>query len=91
MLRRVYIPVFFIRINLQNTFSMKGIKLSERIRYMHCEGEEGTHGILVLLGTDRYPTKAVEIETQADFRRFYDNFRVTEVVQTELLSPLAVA
>lgn len=70
---------------------MKGIKLTERIRYMHCEGDEGAHGILVLLGDSRYPTKAVEIETQADFRRFYDSFCITEKTQAELSRPLAVA
>ena len=66
---------------------MKGISLTERIKYMHCEGEEGTHGILVLLGTDRWPTKAVEVETQADFKRFYNNFVTTEMAQDEILSP----
>ena len=67
---------------------MKGIKLTERIRYMHCEGEEGTHGILVLLGRDQWPTKAVEIETQADFKKFYNNFVVTEQTQNELMNPI---
>ena len=70
---------------------MTGIKLSERIRYMHCEGENGSHGILVLLGTEHLPTKAVEIETKADFRRFYDSFVATEKTQAELLSPLVTA
>jgi len=70
---------------------MKGVKLTERIRYMHCEGEEGSHGILILLGNSRYPTKAVEISDQSDFRRFFDSFRVTETTQAELLRPLAIA
>ena len=39
---------------------MKGVKLTERIRYMHCEGDDGAHGILVLLGKAQWPTKAVE-------------------------------
>lgn len=67
---------------------MKGVKLTERIRYMHCEGEEGAHGILVLLGISHIPTKAVEIETQADFRKFYDAFVAKEKIQNELLNPL---
>ena len=67
---------------------MKGVKLTERIRYLHCEGEEGTHGILVLLGISHIPTKAVEIETQADFRKFYANFVSTEKAQHELLNPM---
>ena len=65
---------------------MKGVKLTERIRYMHCEGDEGTHGILVLLGTSHLPTKAIEIETQADFRKFYDRFVATEKAQADLLN-----
>lgn len=67
---------------------MKGVKLTERIRYLHCEGDEGTHGILVLLGVSHLPTKAVEIETQADFRKFYNSFVATEKAQFELLNPV---
>lgn len=66
---------------------MKGVKLTERIRYFHCQGEDGAHGVLVLLGISQWPTKAVEIETQADFRKFYNNFVVTEQTQHELLNP----
>ena len=66
---------------------MKGVKLTERIRYMHCQDDDGDHGILVLLGKAQWPTKAVEILNQADFRRFYDNFVLTERTQEELLSP----
>ena len=66
---------------------MKGVKLTERIRYMHCEGEDGAHGILVLLGISQWPTKAVEIYDQSDFRKFYKNFVVTETTQDELLHP----
>ena len=66
---------------------MKGVKLTERIRYMHCEGEEGTHGILFLLGIGQWPTKAVEIEDQADFRKFYNNFVSTERAQYAILNP----
>lgn len=67
---------------------MKGVKLTERIRYMHCQEEEGTHGILILLGTAQWPTKTVEIYTQAEFKKFYTNFVTTERVQEELLHPL---
>ena len=66
---------------------MKGVKLTERIRYMHCEGEEGAHGILVLLGLGQWPTKAVEIEDQSDFRKFYNNFVSTERAQHAILNP----
>lgn len=67
---------------------MKAVSLTDRIKYMHCEGEEGTHGILVLLGRDQWPTKAVEIQTQADFKKFYNNFVVTEQTQDELMNPV---
>ena len=66
---------------------MKGVNLTERIKYMHCQDEDGAHGILVLLGTAQWPTKAVEIHDQADFRKFYNNFVVTEKTQAELLFP----
>jgi hypothetical protein len=66
---------------------MKGVKLTERIRYMHCEGDQGAHGILILLGISHLPTKAVEIESQADFRKFYAKFVSTEKIQNELLNP----
>ena len=65
---------------------MKGVKLTERIRYMHCQDDDGeTHGILVLLGVAQWPTKTAEIYTQADFKRFYTNFVTTEQTQDELL------
>ena len=68
---------------------MKGVKLTERIRYMHCEDEDGgTHGILVLLGKAQWPTKTAEVYTQADFKKFYNNFVLTEQTQEELLHPL---
>ena len=67
---------------------MKGIKLSERIRYMHCEDAEGNHGVLVLLGTEKYPTKTFEVNDQADFRRGFHNFKITEDMQAELSEAL---
>ena len=67
---------------------MKGIILSERIRYVHCEDPEGNHGVLVLLGNDKYPTKTFEVNDQADFRRGFHNFKVTEDTQLELETPL---
>lgn len=67
---------------------MKGISLTERIKYMHCADEDGAHGVLVLLGNDDFPTKAVDIETQADFRRYYNSFVSTEKAQAELSNPL---
>ena len=63
---------------------MKGIILSERIRYVHCEDPEGNHGILVLLGNDEFPTKTFEVNDQADFRRGFRNLKITEDAQSNL-------
>jgi len=67
---------------------MKGIILSERIRYIHCDDEDGNHGILVLLGNDKYPTKTFEVNDQSDFRLGFHNFKVTEDTQLELETPV---
>ena len=68
---------------------MKGIILSERIRYIHCEDPEGNHGVLVLLGNDRFPTvHTYEVNDQADFRLGFNNLKVTEDTQNELETPL---
>lgn len=68
---------------------MKGVKLTERIKYLHCQDEDdGAHGILVLIGKAQWPTKTAEIYTQADFKKFYDSFVITEKTQEELLHSL---
>ena len=68
---------------------MKGIKLTERIRYIHCEDPEGNHGVLVLLGNERFPTvHTYEVNDQADFRLGFNNLKVTEQTQAELEVPL---
>ena len=67
---------------------MKGIILSERIRYIHCEDPEGNHGVLVLLGNDKYPTKTFEVNDQADFRLGFRNLKIAEDTQAELEVPL---
>ena len=64
---------------------MKAVKLSNRIRYFHCPGDdEGAHGVLVLLGAHGYPTKAEEVETQSDFKFWYRAFTLAEETQQEL-------
>ena len=66
---------------------MKAVKLTNRIRYFHCPGdEEGAHGVLVLLGANGYPTKAAEIGDQAESRFWFRNYSVTEEAQAELSS-----
>ena len=70
---------------------MKGIKLTERIRYIHCEDPEGNHGVLVLLGNERFPTvHTYEVNDQDDFRLGLNNLTVTENTQNELMTPLQV-
>ena len=66
---------------------MTGIKLSERIRYIHCEDPDGNHGVLVLLSAYGYPTKIMEINDQADFRFAYSSFVDVEKRQTEMHRP----
>ena len=69
--------------NLQS--HMKAVKLSNRIRYFHCPGDdEGAHGVLVLLGAHGYPTKATEIGDQAEFKFWFRNYSVAEEAQAEL-------
>jgi hypothetical protein len=67
---------------------MKGVILSERIRYMHCEDESGNHGVLVLLGNDKYPTETFEVNNQDDFRHGFHNLQIIENTQAELEVPL---
>ena len=57
---------------------MKGVILSERIRYIHCEDPDGNHGVLVLLGNDDYPTRTFEVNDQTDFRIGFRNLASAE-------------
>ena len=66
---------------------MTGVKLTERIRYIHCEDPEGNHGVLVLLSAYGYPTKALEVNNQADFRFAYTTFVDVENRQAEMHRP----
>ena len=70
---------------------MQRIKLTERIRYIHCNDDEGNHGVLVLLGNERFPTvHTQEVNDRDDFRLGFNNLKVTEDTQNELLTPLQV-
>ena len=54
-------PSFLLQSTYKTHSTMKGVTLTERIKYMHCEDEDGgTHGILVLLGVAQWPTKTAE-------------------------------
>lgn len=72
---------------LTSNKTMKGIKLTERIRYMHCEDQEGNHGVLILLGAYGYPTKALEVNDQTDFRFAYNTLVSVENRQAEINRP----
>ena len=64
---------------------MKAVSLSPRIKYFHCDGgDEGPHGVLVLLGSNGRPTKASDINDQADFRFWFKNFKIAEDMMAEL-------
>ena len=64
---------------------MKAVSLTARIKYLHCDGgDEGAHGILILEGSRGYPTKAVDINDQADFRFYFKQFVATEEKQREV-------
>ena len=52
---------------------MKGIKLTEDINYLHCEDENGGHGIMTLMGNGR-PVRVAEINDQSDFRFWFNAF-----------------
>ena len=66
---------------------MTGVKLTERIRYLHCEDESGNHGTLILLSAYGYPTKALEVNDQKDFRFAFETFRDVENRQAEVNRP----
>ena len=66
---------------------MTGVKLTERIRYMHCEDAEGNHGVLVLLAAYGYPTKVLEVNDKKDFRFAYSTFASIEERQAEVNRP----
>ena len=66
---------------------MTGVKLTERIRYIHCEDPEGNHGVLVLLSAYGYPTKTLEVNDRADFRFAYSTFVDVEKRQDEMNRP----
>jgi len=56
---------------------MKAVSITDRIKYLHCPGEDGQengHGILVLLGADGKPMKVASIDDQADFRFWFRNY-----------------
>jgi hypothetical protein len=54
---------------------LRAVKLSERIRYLHCEGG---HGVMTFLSRSGVPLYVREVETQDDFRLNYSVFSAME-------------
>ena len=68
---------------------MQGVKLTERINYIHCPGDEdGSHGVLVLLPTKNYSIVYLEVNDQEEFKTAYENLVITEETQNELNASL---
>lgn len=68
---------------------MQGVKLTERISYIHCPGDEdGSHGILVLMPTKNFSIVYLEANNQEEFKIAYENLVITEETQNELNASL---
>ena len=61
----------------------RGIKLSNRIRYIAGRDEEGDVGMLILLGLHGRPTKIQEIRDRSEFAKFFASFSRTEMEQMD--------
>tara|TARA_B100001996_G_scaffold325614_1_gene271601 strand:- start:251 stop:433 length:183 start_codon:yes stop_codon:yes gene_type:complete len=57
---------------------MKGVKLSQTIDYLAMEDDEGSVGVMVFRGNDRYPSRCASVEDRDEFRAAYDEFRTYE-------------
>jgi hypothetical protein len=55
--------------------ALRAVKLSERIRYIHCE--DG-HGVMVFTSKGGNPLFVKEVQTQDDFRLNFSVFRMME-------------
>ena len=59
---------------------MRKISLSKRIKYLADQDEQGDIGMMILLARGQdYPTKVAEINSQADFRFWFQQFKTQEV------------
>jgi len=60
--------------------SLRAIKLTDRIRYIHCGGDEdrGSHGVMTFCSASGVPMFVKEVESQEDFRLNYNVFRMME-------------
>lgn len=60
--------------------SLRAVKLSDRIRYIHCgsENQQGGHGIMTFSSKTGEPLFVKEVQTKEDFGLNYNVFRMME-------------
>jgi hypothetical protein len=60
--------------------SLRAVKLSDRIRYVHCDGEnqQGGHGIMTFSSKTGEPLFVKEVQNKEDFSLNYNVFRMME-------------
>lgn len=60
--------------------SLRAVRLSDRIRYIHCEGENQRdgHGIMTFSSKTGEPLFVKEIQSKDDFSQNYSVFRMME-------------
>lgn len=60
--------------------TLRAVKLSDRIRYVHCEGdsERGSHGVMTFVAKNGAPLFVKEVSNQDDFKLNYSVFRMME-------------
>jgi hypothetical protein len=60
--------------------TLRAVKLSERINYLHCGGDEdrGSHGVMTFVSKSGVPLFVKEVNSQEDFRLNYSVFRMME-------------
>jgi len=64
---------------------MRAIKLTDDIKYLHCEDEDGAHGVLILHSNNR-PVRVAEVNDQSDFRFWFSAFAKTAESRKEIAS-----
>lgn len=58
--------------------SLRGVKLSDHIRYLHCDGgDEGGHGVLIFTNPNGSVT-ITDVETKDEFRSEFTAFMALE-------------
>jgi hypothetical protein len=55
--------------------TLRAVKLTERIRYLHCEGG---HGVMTFSSASGQPLFVKEVRDQEDFKLNYSVFRMME-------------